>query len=132
MISGIWIGWYYLIGNGNDGVVINAGWTGIIVIRQNSAHHCYKVGKLQHPCIVAHVSLKQNNSLTIWALKKLKMKNIRKRTRMNSEDKVPIKHTISFRDIHVCIFKFCYLLVHVVNTWIIYWYKKCLRAIFIW
>lgn len=76
MISGVWIGWYYLIGNGNDGVVINAGWTGIIVIRQNSAHHCYKVGKMQHLYNVAHVSLKQN--LTRWQFvefKKKKLKN---------------------------------------------------------
>lgn len=73
MISSIWIGWYYLIGNGNEGVGINADWTGIIVIRQNSARHCYKVGKMQHPCDVAHVSIKKNlNSLTIWVFKKRK------------------------------------------------------------
>lgn len=116
MISSIWIGWYYLIGNGNEGVGINADWTGIIVIRQNSARHCYKVGKMQHPCDVAHVSIKK--TLTRWQfefLKKEKMEKIRKRTWMNSKGKVLIKHTISFND--VCIFKFCYLLVHVVNTW---------------
>lgn len=73
MISGIWIGWYYLIGNGNDGVVINAGWTGIIVIRQNSVHHCYKVGEMQHLYNVAHVSLKQN--LTRWQFVEIKKKS---------------------------------------------------------
>lgn len=113
MISGIWIGWYYLIGNGNDGVVINADWTGIVVIRQNSAHHCYKVGKMQHLYNVAHVSLKQN--LTRWQFvefNKKVQKLFKKRIWMNSEGKVPSKHTISFRD--VCLFKCCYLLV--VNT----------------